>query len=306
MVLRLILFILFIGCNSNTLGRLPPKSKVMSMSATYNPSLYYQGKGSGNSRAEALVQALNDAASHVAVSIKSESISNTEIINSIGKHKFIEKLKSKVKETSFYGYKTVQDNYKNGFYKITLLVNKKELASRYVKNLEQVLLPLEERLKQSSSDFKKYLVVKKYNINDLYAQLNLINIIDKSYPISKYELKFKNYFKILSKPIVFNLKGNSSDVLSLSKSFLNDKGFSVSSSGSITFNIELSPIQKSKIYHEYVGTANITLTISDTSKSIFSKVFRLSGVSTLSEYYVKEDILNNLKKKLNEELKEIL
>jgi len=305
MVLRLIplILIFFVGCNLNTLVVTQPKAINI---ATYNSSLYYQGKGSGNNRAEALSQALNDAASQVTVSIKSESISNTEIVNSIGKHKFIEKLKSKVKETLFYGYKIVYDEYKNGFYKIVLLVNKKELANRYAQNLEHTLTPLEEKLKYSSSNFKKYIVVKKHNINDLYAQLNLINIIDKSYDVSEYDMQFKKYFKILSKSIVFSLMGNSSETLSITKSFLNDKGFSVSSKGSITFNIELSPIETSKLYHEYVGTANVRVTINDKSKSIFSKIFRLSGTSTLSEHYVKEDILNNLKQKLNEELKEIL
>jgi hypothetical protein len=293
---------IFLGCSSNHTEKINPIIKATKI----NTSLYYQGRGSGRNRVEALNQALKDVASQISVSIKYEGISNTKIINNIGKHKFLEELKSKVQETSFYGYKIIQEGHRDNFYEIILLVNKKNLASSYAKNLEYAIIPIEEKVKYSSSNFKKYLIVKNSKIPSLYAQLKLIYLIDKNYPIANYEKRFKNYFSILSQPIVFNIKGNNSKTINISKNFLNQKGFLVAKTGEVSFIIELSKIEKNKLYHQYVGTADAIVTIRSKSKNIVSKTFKLSGVSTLSEHYVEQDILKKLAIKLNEELKDVL
>ncbi|SFV67148.1 hypothetical protein MNB_SV-14-135 [hydrothermal vent metagenome] len=266
----------------------------------------YQGKGEGQTREEALARALSDVSSQIYITIDSELNIRKEATSKNYSREVIDILKSKVAEVSFGGYDIVKEENRDGKYFIVLNVDSRELASQYQKRLEKSISRIEERLRVDSSRFRKYNIVKKSNIQELYIELDLIELINKEIPIEKEKKKLRDYRAILDRPIEFTVISNQDELKQIAKNILNKQGFITVPTSIVSFKINLTPIEHTKLYQQYIGTSKATIEIRDGSDIISSRTFKLSGKSRVSKNYVKEDILNNLEKSLTDSLRDIL
>lgn len=268
----------------------------------------YQGQGEGATRQEAINIALQSVASQISTTISSK----LKIIKESNRDNYSKNIEQIINadtiKISFNNYHIIKESKNNKGYFVILNVDNKKLANSYATHLKQTLETISNKLQQPSI-FKRYLILKKYNINELFSKIYLIESIDPTYPnIQTYKQKIEalEMMKIeYQKRLVFQINSNNSSAKDIASTLLHQASFTTSNFGKLLFNINLSPLIVTYIDKEFLGTSKATIKIVENSHTILSKTISLSGTSYISKQYLMEEILKDLEVKLKETLEEL-
>jgi hypothetical protein len=282
--------------------------KIFILFILLNSTLFsYDGIGQGKDRQESILLALKNIAGQITNTINSTTIIQKEATESSYLRYIKQTLHSDIAKVTFSGYDIIEERPMKYYYFVKLRVNKDKLVSIYNYRLNRSLESIDEKLKNTSSTFKQYSIVKEFNLNSLYAQMDLIFIIDRNYnAIKAYKDRLDYFISILNKSFDVNIESNNERAKSVITNILTQKGFSESSSGKIYFKVRLSPFNEYKYKNgDFSVSSNIYISIIENGKTILTKSFPLTG-GQIDKYYAKQIFFEKLDKEIQKHIKDIL
>jgi len=269
----------------------------------------YEEKGEGATRQEAIDTALNSVASHISTTVGSKlQIVKESSVDSYNRS-VEQTIYSKVRDIIFNNYKILKEEKRAKKYFIIIKVDNKKLAEGYNSRISQELNSIKRELQQPSL-FKRYLLLKRYNLKELLSQTYLMESIDPNSPnksiyITEIEelLKTKTDYQ---QKLTFRITSNESAIENIARSVLNEFKFITSNVGRLQLNITISPLKITKIYKKFDATAKVTIDIEEESNIVVSKTIPLSTTSYIDKDYLKDKIIKGLESELKRSLKKIL
>ncbi len=270
----------------------------------------YQGEGNGKNRQEAIYHALSDIASQISVSVNSSTTINKRATKEDYNREIKNMISIEIPKISFQNYHIIEESQKGTNYFVKLEIDRKILADTHTKKLEQKLNSLSQKINAYTSKWKRYTILKKIEIDELFVSLGLIHAIDSKYDtnsflkqIKELEREKNNYIKQLS----FQIESSNSQVKEITSNVLNRQDLPISTNGNLILKINLSQIKKTQLNKQHIGTTRAVISIEENNQNIFSQTVKLSATSFMDdEYYLWEGIFKELEKALNKIFKEEL
>lgn len=276
-------------------GCLPKKEVKVSYPNWYtslqkDSTLFYYGTGEGYSKKEAVINALNDIASKVNISIES-SISTNKVMTSGTYNRTIhQNIKNKVKKIDFSNYAIKQSKaLDNG--KIIVLVqvnrvkNAEIISDKISKEIKDINNILNTRFKNITYKLKEYnniyskidkeLLPKCFIAKSLSDNINIDSKIDKLLNIKKKVDSFKN-------SITFSIKSNNSKYTTALVNEISQKGYTINKKAKIKLVLNIKEEKKS-ILGNYIIKSVINITAKE-GNSIISQDRIITGAKSRSNY----------------------
>jgi hypothetical protein len=273
--------------------------------------------GEGESRQDAISDALNNMVSTLSVSIKSQFQSSSKTANYNGIETYSKHTKNNitanVKELRISNYK-ILNSEKLAFdsYIVLISANKADIFNSLKDEVDKKLSLLSSQEKAEVSDtalnqLKFYKNATKEANNLLYKSV-ILKVLNPSFNdnyIVKAIAHYQNAYTKIRGKISFTIGSNqtANDLKPVIKDALNSNNLKVASgSGKYHFDLFIaSHINYSYAYGFIIARAAITITVTDYKKeTISTKKLNITGQSTQSKKIAKEDIaykLSNLIKK---------
>ena len=268
----------------------------------------YQGEGRGVSRQEAIYSALSNIASQISVSVDSTTIINKKATNKEYSREVKNMINVEIPKISFQNYHILEESKNGSNYVVKLEIDRKNLANSHIKRLKRRVNSLSQKIGAYSSKLKRYSILKKIDIENLFLSLELVHAIDLEYDtdffanrIEELEREKNSYIKQLS----FQIKSNNSRVREIASNVLSGEDLVISTNGNLILQINLGQMEKNRINKQYIGTTRVVVTIDENHQKIFSKIIRLSSTSFISEHYLLEGIFKQLERELTKTLESI-
>jgi len=268
----------------------------------------YEGKGEGATREEAINIALNSIASSISTTISSKLKIYKESGNDSYNRDVEQTIYSDVKDISFNNYTIIKEGKRAEKYFVLLAVDNKKLAEGYSNRINQKLKSLKREL-QHPSLLRRYLILNRYNLQELLSQSYLMKSIDFNSPHITYIREIEELIKAkieYQKQLIFQVISSDTTIANMARSVLNEFSFITSNVGKIKLNITLSPLRVTKIYKSFSATTNATIDIKENSNIVISKTVPLQATSYISKDYLKDEIIKELEVKLKNIIKGVL
>ena len=287
------------------------------ISAPKSSSTDLYSVGEGQTKKDAIADALSMMVSTLSVSISSSFNSKTVVkegLRSSNEAVYTSEIQSDVKKIRISNYELI--NYKNiGYKKYIVLVksNKKLLFNSMQKELEQkfYLINKQEKALKNQNTIKQmngYREFKEY-LADVPDTLVVMNVLDENFSgnkyLEKYELINRKYKRLFS-DLSFSVNSNSTanNLKSAIHNGLNMEKLRVSKSkGKNHFNIYVkSSIQKANSYGFTLARSSIDITVKDYKGVIIgSNKLNIVGQSSQGYAIAKENIAFKLNKMIKKD-----
>jgi len=269
----------------------------------------YQGEGEGKSREEAIYSALSDIASQISISIDSTTVVNRRTSTEHYSRDIQSMIRVELPKIVFRNYKILEQGKKSSRYFVRLEIDSKLLASSHAQALTRRLNLLKQKLNSYSSILKRYGILKKANIQQIWLSLELLHAIDLNYNIDSFTKQIEqltidksDYLKRLS----FSIQSNNKEIKSVTNNILSTKGVIGLSAGIIVLKINFGGVEKSKILAQYIGTSRVNIDIFENGELILSQNLKLTATSIIGEHYLFQNILKDFEEKFQRVIEEVL
>ena len=269
----------------------------------------YQGEGEGKSREEAIYSALSDIASQISISIDSTTVVNRRTSTEHYSRDIQSMIRVELPKIVFRNYKILEQGKKSSRYFVRLEIDSKLLASSHAQALTRRLNLLKQKLNSYSSILKRYGILKKANIQQIWLSLELLHAIDLNYNIDSFTKQIEqltidksDYLKRLS----FSIQSNNKEIKSVTNNILSTKGVIGLSAGIIVLKINFGGVEKSKILAQYIGTSRVNIDIFENGELILSQNLKLTATSIIGEHYLFQNILKDFEEKFLRVIEEVL
>ena len=253
--------------------------------------------GEGESKAEALNDALQRMLSTLSISVSSSyrsSISATEVN---GKEDYVKKtdqeINARVKELRIPNYVVLQES-KMGFHSYALLIRSdKKLFFTSLQNelLTELKLLEDKKTALKNTDILKQLTFYKHALRQLELlryKAEILKVLNSSFDTTFVTVKsaqFQNEYALLQKRLSFVVKGDK-EIVPVVKEELSKKGYKiVSKADTNSLHVDVrSQTNYSFAYGFHIAKSDIFIDVKDAQKSeLVAKNIHINGQSTLSQ-----------------------
>ncbi len=253
--------LLLLGCSKT------PDTPKWYLNTPKDSPLYLYGSGAGESKQDAINNALSFMASKLKVKIDSTFKSEKSLIQTNDDTNVYKNLSQNIKTTvdnfTFYNYQIDKIKKIDDKYYVLLKINR-------IKNAQKIVDSIKEQLNGLPSSTTPIENVKNYKnaikkLKELKNQYKLAKILDPSVEEIDLDSKIKEYSSKLQN-ITFNVNSNDEFIKNMTLTYLSQKGFSISKNPKIKIKLNLKTSTK-RIVGEYLTNASLDATISDLSAS---------------------------------------
>lgn len=268
-------------------------------------SRYYFASSEGITKHDAVVNALNEIASKISISISSKFESNVVLDNDIYNKSLAMDITNKIENIHFNNYKILKEQVFNDKHIVLLKVDKIKLKDELQTQIDDEFNTINHKL---NIDYKNILLkIKNYNkilisLENLKKKIYIFSSIDKKSNIKKYLTnitKIKEKISLFKNSITFKIDTNN-NYAKILKDFITDKGYKLVKYNSL-ITIKLS-IKKQKInsfgYKILKGIASLKIVDNKTNSIVDEKRFIISGKSISDFAHADEFMLQSFKDKL--------